>query len=165
MAAVHLLNLSFLGLIWFWEVEGMTEFGMKTIFSEQYFLPSHQAFILPSIICMSLNPVNMNTPNQITINITGQLTLHCKNVEPVLRALQIQAPATNLMTANQSSARPDESSFITEMQLLERLQVSRRTVFSWRMAGKIPTVKLGRRTLYHWPSVEAALLRHQRGGW
>ena len=113
---------------------------------------------------MSLNPVNMNTPNQITINITGQLTLHCKNVEPVLRALQIQPSAANPTTANQSSAKPDESSFITEMQLLERLKVSRRTVFSWRMAGKIPTVKLGRRTLYHWPSVEAALLRHQRGG-
>ncbi len=137
---------------------------MKTIFSEQYFLPSHQAFMLPSIICMSLNPVNMNTPNQITINITGQLTLHCKNVEPVLRALQIQAPATNPMTINQSSAQQDESSFITEMQLLKKLSVSRRTVFSWRMAGKIPTVKLGRRTLYHWPSVEAALLRCQRGG-
>jgi predicted DNA-binding transcriptional regulator AlpA len=68
------------------------------------------------------------------------------------------------MTINQSSEKPDKSSFITEMELLEKLKVSRRTVFSWRMAGKIPTVKLGRRTLYHWPSVEAALLRHQRGG-
>jgi len=113
---------------------------------------------------MSLNPVNMNTPNQITINITGQLTLHCKNVEPVLRALQIQTLATNPITINQSSAQQDESSFITEMQLLKKLSVSRRTVFSWRMAGKIPTVKLGRRTLYHWPSVESALLRCQRGG-
>jgi len=47
---------------------------------------------------MSLNPVNMNAPNQITINITGQITLHCKNVEPVLRALQIQTPAAKPMT-------------------------------------------------------------------
>ncbi len=113
---------------------------------------------------MSLNPVNMNALNEITINITGQLTLHCKNMEPILRALQIQPPAAKPMTIIQSSAQPDESSFITEMQLLRKLQVSRRTVFSWRIAGKIPTVKLGRRTLYHWPSVEAALLRCQRGG-
>jgi hypothetical protein len=33
------------------------------------------------------------------------------------------------------------------------------------MTGKIPCVRLGgRRILFHWPSVEAALLRHQRGG-
>jgi len=75
-----------------------------------------------------------------------------------------QFTQANPMTINQSSEKPDKSSFITEMELLEKLKVSRRTVFSWRMAGKIPTVKLGRRTLYHWPSVEAALLRHQRGG-
>jgi predicted DNA-binding transcriptional regulator AlpA len=113
---------------------------------------------------MSLNPANMNAPNQITINITGQLTLHCKNVEPVLRALQIQLPAANPLAIKQSSGQSNESSFITEMQLLKKLSISRSTVFTWRMSGKIPTVKLGRRTLYHWPSVEAALLRCQRGG-
>lgn len=54
--------------------------------------------------------------------------------------------------------------FISEAECLHRVPVSRRTWFSWRLAGKIPTVKLGRRCLYHWPSVEAALLRLQRGG-
>ena len=58
-----------------------------------------------------------------------------------------------------------ESSFIDEKQLLARLPVSRRTLFSWRMTGKIPSVRLGgRRILFHWPSVESALLRCQRGG-
>ncbi len=58
-----------------------------------------------------------------------------------------------------------EPNFINEKQLLARLPVSRRTLFSWRMTGKIPSVRLGgRRILFHWPSVEAALLRHQRGG-
>ena len=58
-----------------------------------------------------------------------------------------------------------EVGFIDEKQLLARLPVSRRTLFNWRRTGKIPCVRLGgRRILFHWPSVEAALLRHQRGG-
>jgi predicted site-specific integrase-resolvase len=58
-----------------------------------------------------------------------------------------------------------KADFIDEKQLLERLPVSRRTLFSWRKSGKIPHVRLGgRRILFHWPSVEATLLRHQRGG-
>jgi hypothetical protein len=53
---------------------------------------------------------------------------------------------------------------INEAECLRRVPVSRRTWFSYRAAGKIPTIKIGRRCLYHWPSVEAALLRMQRGG-
>lgn len=57
-----------------------------------------------------------------------------------------------------------EEAFLDEKQILTRLPVSRRTLFNWRAAGKIPFVRLGRRNLFHWPSVEAALLRQQRGG-
>jgi predicted DNA-binding transcriptional regulator AlpA len=53
--------------------------------------------------------------------------------------------------------------FINERELLTRLPVSRRTVFNWRASGKIPHVKIGRRNLFHWPSVENALLRQQQG--
>jgi hypothetical protein len=63
-----------------------------------------------------------------------------------------------------SVASQPPSSFIDEATCLGRVPVSRRTWYAWRMAGKIPTVKIGRRSLYHWPSVEAALLRLQRGG-
>lgn len=56
------------------------------------------------------------------------------------------------------------SDIISETECLQRIPVSRRTWFEWRTAGKIPTIKIGRRCLYHWPSVEAALLRMQRGG-
>jgi len=60
---------------------------------------------------------------------------------------------------------PAEAGFIDEKQLLSRLPVSRRTLFNWRNSGKIPSVRLGgRKILLHWPSVVAALLRHQRGG-
>ena len=55
--------------------------------------------------------------------------------------------------------------FITESELLERIPISRRTLFHWRKSGKIPFIRLsGRRVLFHWESVQAALLRSQRGG-
>lgn len=64
---------------------------------------------------------------------------------------------------NARGAQPiTEAGFIDEKQLLSRLPVSRRTLFNWRTSGKIPCVRLGgRRILFHWPSVEAVLLRHQ----
>ncbi len=64
------------------------------------------------------------------------------------------------------NAPSGEAGFIDEKELLKRLPVSRRTLFAWRETGKIPCVKLpgGRRVLFHWPSVEAALLRKQIGG-
>ena len=66
---------------------------------------------------------------------------------------------------DQSQTTAGEAAFIDEKQLLARLPVSRRTLLNWRMTGKIPCVRLGgRRILFHWPSVEAALLRYQRGG-
>lgn len=57
-----------------------------------------------------------------------------------------------------------EAEFLTEKQLLDRIPVSRRTLFDWRHDGKIPFVKLsGRRVLFHWGSVREALLRAQKG--
>jgi predicted DNA-binding transcriptional regulator AlpA len=58
----------------------------------------------------------------------------------------------------------EQKTFLDEKELLKRLPVSRRTLFNWRESGKIPSVKIGRRCLYHFPSVEQALLRLQRGG-
>jgi hypothetical protein len=84
--------------------------------------------------------------------------------------LSVRPPASPEMRnagtcAGQKQTPSGEAGFINEKQLLARLPVSRRTLFSWRMTGKIPCVRLGgRRILFHWPSVEAALLRYQRGG-
>lgn len=58
----------------------------------------------------------------------------------------------------------DLKPFLDEKEMLRRLPVSRRTLFNWRTSGKIPSIKIGRRCLYHFPSIEAALLRLQRGG-
>src|SRR5208283_5822327 len=76
---------------------------------------------------------------------------------------QNSVPEIPALTSPISS--PHESCFIDEKTLLKRLPVSRRTLFSWRTSGKIPFVRLGgRRVLFHWPSIEAALLRNQKGG-
>ena len=67
--------------------------------------------------------------------------------------------------AEQNQTSAGVAGFINQKQLLARLPISRRTLFNWRTSGKIPCVRLGgRRILFHWPSVEASLLRHQRGG-
>ena len=62
------------------------------------------------------------------------------------------------------NAPPIEAGFINEKQLLARLPISRRTAFTWVQTGKLPCVKINRRKLFHWPSVETALLRQQQGG-
>ena len=61
--------------------------------------------------------------------------------------------------------KPDgETGFIDEKQLLARLPVSRRTLGNWKAKGLLPFIKIGRRCLYDWASVQAALLRRQQGG-
>ena len=74
-------------------------------------------------------------------------------------------PQTRLPRENERHYESDkDQAFIDEKQLLARLPVSRRTLFNWRVSGKIPHVKIGRRNLFHWPSIEDALLRKQKGG-
>jgi len=59
---------------------------------------------------------------------------------------------------------PGETGFIDEKKLLARLPVSRRTLGNWKSKGILPYIKIGRRCLYDWASVQGALLRRQRGG-
>jgi hypothetical protein len=66
--------------------------------------------------------------------------------------------------AKQNQTPAGEGGFIDEKQLLARLPVSRRTLGNWKAKGILPFIKIGRRCLYDWPSVQGALLRHQRGG-
>jgi predicted site-specific integrase-resolvase len=64
---------------------------------------------------------------------------------------------------NHLEAGPSETGFIDTATLLQRLPISRRTLATWRTNGKIPWVNVtGRRILFHWASVEAAILRQQR---
>lgn len=78
---------------------------------------------------------------------------------------QEQKTGTSEPESESGAAPAGVPGFINEKELLKRLPVSRRTLFNWRATGKIPFVRLGgRRVLFHWPSVEAALLRKQQGG-
>jgi predicted site-specific integrase-resolvase len=63
------------------------------------------------------------------------------------------------------SAPPHNGGFLSETQILPLLQVSRRTLKNWRDKGSIPFCRMpgSRLVKYHWPSVEAALLRNQKG--
>ncbi len=68
------------------------------------------------------------------------------------------------MTANENAIQPASGeNFLDEKQLLTKLPICRRTAFNWIRQGKLPCVKIGRRKLFHWPSVETALLRQQKG--
>ena len=66
-------------------------------------------------------------------------------------------------TANKLSVTPTPlSGFIDSAEMLRRVPVSGGTLSNWRKSGKIPFVRMtGRRVLFHWPSVEAAILRMQ----
>jgi hypothetical protein len=69
------------------------------------------------------------------------------------------------MSQSKLAAIPQLSkTFWDEKELLRHLPICRRTAFSWIQQGKLPCIKIGRRKIFHAPSVEAALLRLQRGG-
>jgi len=54
--------------------------------------------------------------------------------------------------------------FLTTAQLQKILPLSRRSIFEWRRKGILPSIQVGSKILFHGPSVQAALLRMQRGG-
>jgi hypothetical protein len=69
-----------------------------------------------------------------------------------------------MVTDMNPPAQASENSFLDEKQLLTRIPICRRTALNWINQGKLPVVRIGRRKLFHWPTVEAALLRQQRNG-
>ncbi len=87
-------------------------------------------------------------------------------MSPQLKKVMQVSDATRVtrehLDLHQETSLP--GAFVDEAECLRRVPISRSTWFTWRRAGKIPAIKLGRRILYHWISVEAALLRMQRGG-
>jgi hypothetical protein len=68
------------------------------------------------------------------------------------------------MSEEENQKLAGEAGFIDEKQLLARLPISRRTLGNWKAKGIVPYIKIGRRCLYDWRSVQSAMLRRQRGG-
>jgi hypothetical protein len=59
----------------------------------------------------------------------------------------------------------EPTAIIDNDEMLRRIPVCLATLQNWRKTGKIPYIQgPGRRVLYHWPTVEQALVRMQRGG-
>lgn len=76
---------------------------------------------------------------------------------PVITTIDQPTPTTTTTT--------NPSDFINGEQLMKLLPVCSKTLRNWRAGGKLPYIALNRRRfLYHWPSVQASLLRAQRGG-
>jgi len=76
----------------------------------------------------------------------------------------VPAVADDVRPAPQAAPQGESRPFYTVAEIQQRIPVSRRTIYSWRKAGWLPSVQTGSKILFHWPSVEAALLRRQRGG-
>ena len=72
--------------------------------------------------------------------------------------------ATSTAQTTGAGERSEPAGFVNESVILGQIPVCRRTLKNWRDQGKIPFLKIGKRVLYHLPSLEAALLRFQRGG-
>jgi excisionase family DNA binding protein len=56
-----------------------------------------------------------------------------------------------------------ELELLTEAELAALLKVCRRQLYNWRIAGVIPTFKLGRAVRFRASEVAAALERHRAG--
>jgi predicted DNA-binding transcriptional regulator AlpA len=69
---------------------------------------------------------------------------------------------STLAAAGASTTHDPAQRLLTTPELLTRLPISRRTLATHVARGLLPCVRIGRRVLWHWPSVEAALLRRQR---
>jgi len=72
-------------------------------------------------------------------------------------------PTPEAATGNSKLAANATGPFINEREILRRIPISRRTCWAYRKSGKLPHIVCGGRILYHWPSVEAQLLRFQKG--
>ena len=70
----------------------------------------------------------------------------------------------NGIRAGRNPIPASEPGFIDEKQLLAWLPISRGTLGNWKAKGLLPYIKIGRRCLYDWASVQASLLCRQRGG-
>jgi excisionase family DNA binding protein len=60
-------------------------------------------------------------------------------------------------TANNTSNH-QPLALLTSDELAALLKVRRETIFKWRIRGLLPAICIGGRVLFHWPTVERALL-------
>jgi hypothetical protein len=72
------------------------------------------------------------------------------------------AGATNTEPAGGTLTRREYIGLLTVPEILPLLKISRRTLNSRVADGTLPSIKLGKRLLFDWPTVRQSLLRRQR---
>ena len=111
------------------------------------------------------------TSSSLRRPLTAGLSLHCPPLpERVLTHSTIgemntsstAGPAENTGLATATPSRITPIGFTGTAGVLQQLPICKRTLYNWREEGKIPYLRIGRRILYHLPSIESALLRLQR---
>jgi predicted DNA-binding transcriptional regulator AlpA len=77
---------------------------------------------------------------------------------------ELKQKQTTAVVIEAEDANESADMLLTITQLEERLQISRSTIFQWRLRGIIPSIKSPGTNLvrFHWGSVKEALLRRQR---
>ena len=71
--------------------------------------------------------------------------------------IRIAATETASLKSSAWFPPPPPPQLLTERQLCEWLNVSKRNLFCWRMVGLIPYIKIGRAVRYRTSDVERAL--------
>lgn len=68
------------------------------------------------------------------------------------------------MQTHVSKADSEHLRYLSEAELVVRLGLSLRAIIKLRNNGVLPHLRLGRRILYKWADVEAALESYRKGG-
>ena len=80
--------------------------------------------------------------------------------EIINERLRAQANAQRPETVVERAAEP----FVTMAQLMERLKVSPRTIYTWMQKGYVPYIRVGRSLRFDWKLVNERLsARFERG--
>jgi excisionase family DNA binding protein len=64
---------------------------------------------------------------------------------------------------SQSSAIDHSDRLMTDKEAAEYLRIRPRQLYTWRVTGMIPFVRMGRALRYRKSAIDAALARHTRG--
>ena len=71
-------------------------------------------------------------------------------------------PATDTPEAPVPVPNQPPNDFVHSAELARRLGIGVGTLRQWTKVGKLPFIQLRRKIVWHWPTVQQALLRAQR---
>ena len=63
---------------------------------------------------------------------------------------------------SQSSAIDQSGRLMTDQEVTESLRIKPRQLYTWRVSGLVPYIRMGRALRYRKSAIDAALTRHTR---